>query len=193
MMIDSTEAKIGRLMKNGRKHADAQLSIRDESTLVAARVEASAASTMRPQRMGPAMTGVLPLSGAARMSRCCGQNRHGEFVQRRSLGSCDLWCRLERGVAATGGGAARASRHGPSSETAAASGPASEVASSMCMKRRRKDSGVSPSQSMVKKKTGVSKMPNSVTPSMPLKTAVPSVAASRHRLRVRGSGAPRPG
>ena len=43
-----------------------------------------------------------------------------------------------------------------------------------CRARVEENNGVSISDSMTKKKTGVRKMPNSVTPSIPLKTAVPS-------------------
>ena len=41
--------------------------------------------------------------------------------------------------------------------------------------RRLLNSGVSPSQSITEKKTGVRKIPNIVTPSIPLNTVVPSV------------------
>ena len=41
--------------------------------------------------------------------------------------------------------------------------------------RRERNTDVFPSQSMTLKKTGVRKIPNAVTPSMPLKTAVPRV------------------
>ena len=51
---------------------------------------------------------------------------------------------------------------------------APNTAEPYCCTRAFEKNRVSPSPSITMKKTGVKKMPNSVTPNMPLKTAVPS-------------------